>query len=214
MNEMERAMDMNPIPPALNLWLGLLSWAVVILALLWLLVWIFERLQRRRYNLTRVTVAEAKGHRPDFLRIDREKRAARIARGETYRRARETPLEPEPSGEETAPPPAKRRWAKLLHIVVLITALANVVAVSAGALLRIESTHEFFLSLTDLERWTTLLREYWIGFLVAVGVILGQIYRFGTLLFAPAESKKRADHARTDLNDDHPGQDGDSDGGD
>lgn len=205
---------MNTVPPELSSWLGPLSWAMVILALLWLVVWLFDRWQQKRYNLISTTEAERKGPHPDFLRIDRKKRAAQIARGEAYRRSRESSSgsEPEERPEPAASP--KRKWARLLRTIVIVTALANVLAVTAGALLRIESTHEFFVSLTDFERWAVLVRQYWIGFLVAVGVILGQLYRFGTLLLAPAEEKKKGVHARSDVSDDRSGGDANPGGDD
>ncbi len=201
------------IPPSLTTWLGPLSWAVVLLTLVWALAWAFDHWKRKRYNLTSAGQAEPRGRQPDFLRIDREKRAAQIARGEAYRRAHEGQSEDDTGGDEEAvQEPSPSPWLRILRIVVVVAALANVVSVTAGALLRIESTHAFFMSLTDLERWVALVREYWIGFLVAVGVILGQLYRFGTLVLQPQERKKRRDDSRGDLDDDRNGIDA-SDGG-
>ena len=174
------------VPEGLSSWLDLLTVGVLLLAAAWAILALIGWYQRRAYNLTVVDDARAQRTQADFLQVDHAAREAALARGDAYieQRTRDTvggeapaaPLEP---GAKAAAPGGVGRMSQVARIGAVLFAMVNVVVVGAGALMRAESTHQFFAQLSHWERWKVLLGNYWIGFVVAVLVILLQLFYLG-----------------------------------
>jgi hypothetical protein len=67
-----------------NQFLWILTWAVIGFGIVWLAARVIATMHRRAYRLTYAESGESKRIQPDFLRVDRLKRDAALARGERY----------------------------------------------------------------------------------------------------------------------------------
>jgi len=171
---------MVQVPQTLSAWLDPLSTGLLLLVVVWAVLALIGWYQRRSYNLTAVDQAAAKRTQADFLKVDHDAREDALARGDAYVEQRER----EAADESPLPPeqqaaPAKTgvgRFSQVARIGAVLFAMVNVVVVGAGALMRAEGTHQFFSQLSDWQRWQVLWENYWIGLLVAVLVILLQLF--------------------------------------
>ena len=166
------------IPAAVTAWLNPLLIGLLVLVAIWALLALFGWFQRRAYNLTVMERARSGQHTPDFLKVNHATRKAALERGDAYADDRARGGEPAPAEQPLPPPPPVLRqvgkFSRLARIGAVVFALANLIVVGAGALLKAEKTHEFFYSLSNWERWEALLENYWIGVAIAVLVILVQ----------------------------------------
>lgn len=147
--------------------LPLLLWLCVGFAALWLVLSLFDRWRRRKYNLT---YAESGGtaSEPDFLKVDHEKRRAALERGK-------------PAAPVAVAAPAPTRYGRLAgYAATLFAVFALVVAVLKAMTSLDEYTamaNEAAKLVTDTDAMSAVLRDYWPGLIVAVLVILVQVGR-------------------------------------
>lgn len=147
--------------------LQVLSWLVVAFGGVWLVTGVIGYMHRRAYNLTRAE-SGGKAITPDFLKVDKKKRDAAIARGEAYT---------EELAQRAAPPPTARAefWSRA---AALITATFTLLGAVVGTLTRVESLEEGARQLSSFETLTAIVTDHPIGTTIAVLVIGANIVIF------------------------------------
>lgn len=156
--------------------LRIASWVVVGSGALWLVASIVGVFYRGAYNLTHAESGSAKPITPDFLNVDRAKRDAAIARGKAY----DTVL----TQREAQARSVKKacRWSRIFATAAAFVTLFTAVI---GAVEKAASYQG------NIERYTTwdglveLVEKYPVGTMVAVAVIVANIYVFVTKVRKP-----------------------------
>jgi hypothetical protein len=152
--------------PALDSVLTVLSWLVIIFGTIWLVTGVIGYFHRRAYNLTRAESGGSGPVKPDFLKVDRQKREEAIERGEAYTEVLE---------ERSVNPPEASPGVKKLGTVsrtgALITAAFTLIAAIFGALTRMSSLQAGVEQLSSWDSFASMVREYPVGAVVAVLVI-------------------------------------------
>lgn len=148
--------------------LQVLSWLVVAFGGLWLVTGIIGYMHRRAYNLTRAESGGGKAITPDFLKVDKKKREAAIARGEAYT---------EELAQRAAPPPTAKAefWSRA---AAFITATFTLLGAVVGTLTRVESLEAGARELGSFDTFIAIVKDHPIGTTIAVLVIGANIVIF------------------------------------
>lgn len=150
--------------------LQVLSWLVVAFGGMWLVTSVIGYMHRRAYNLTRAESGGGKPITPDFLKVDKKKRDAAIARGEAYSEVLE-----QRAAVAASPASKAEFWSRA---AALITATFTLLGAVVGTLTRVESLEEGARQLSSLDTFTGIVRDHPIGTTIAVIVIGANIVVF------------------------------------
>ncbi len=161
-------------PENVTQFLDLVTWALVVFGLVWLVTSIIGAMHRRAYNLTHAESGRSKKIEPDFLKVDHAKRAAAIARGERYDEElnrREAP----PQG----PVSVACTWSR---IAASATAVIGLVFTVVTTLQRVAVTDEAVRDLGNWEKFTTLVSQHQLGAALCIAVVVANAYAVVTKL--------------------------------
>jgi len=162
--------------------LSVLSWLVIVFGAVWLLTSIIGYFHRRAYNLT---LAESSGSpiTPDFLKVDKKRRAEAIERGEEYTQVLEKRTQ-----AATQPPPkstAMKRLGTVSRAGALVTGTFTLVAALVSALTRVQTFQTDLQQLSGWDSFKETVKEYPVGATVAFLVIGANVI---ALVQKPAKS--------------------------
>ncbi len=74
----------SPTPDTTGALLQVLSWVLIVLAVVWVISAVIRFFYRRAYNLTHAESSSSHNIKPDFLKVDQDKRQAAFDRGAAY----------------------------------------------------------------------------------------------------------------------------------
>jgi serine/threonine protein kinase len=162
------ATDSNAFPPEnIRTTLKLLTWALGAFAATWLVTSIIGATHRRAYNLTYVESGPSEDIRPDFLKVDKVKRAAAIRRGERY--------DAQLSDRAAAPQSTTSSLLKGSQIAAASTALLGLLVTIVATLQGINSLQTGAESLTNWEKLLRLMGENKTGAVIAAMIISSNV---------------------------------------
>ncbi len=160
-----------PFPPEnINQILDIVTWGLVIFGVAWLVTSVLGAMNRRAYNLTHAESGGSKKIEPDFLKVDKAKREAAIARGERYDEQlakREAPARP------ANPVSAAGTWSR---IAASATALIGVVFTAVTTMQRVGVTDEAVRDLGNWEKLKTIISQHQMGAVLCLAVIASNVY--------------------------------------
>lgn len=157
-------------PDAIDRTLQIVAWCVVVFGGLWLVTSVIGYVHRRSYNLTHAESGPSKNIKPDFLKVDKAKRDAAMARGEAYSQTladREKPAAPPPS-----PVQALSVWSR---VAATGAAVIGLVATVVGTLQKIDSIQAGVERLSSWDTFSAIVRENAVGATVAAIVIAANV---------------------------------------
>jgi hypothetical protein len=155
-------------PETIDAVLRIASWCVIGFAALWLVTSIIGAFYRRAYNLTHTESGSSQNVTPDFLKVDRAKREAAIARGQAYDQVLERR-----EAAARAPVKTAMTWSRILATgAALVTFLTAVI----GAFEKIEAYQDNLEEMGSFDRFMQLIAQNPIGTAVAVAVVAANIY--------------------------------------
>jgi uncharacterized membrane protein len=146
--------------------LQILAWCVVGFGGLWLVTSVIGYFQRRAYNLTHAESGASKNIKPDFLKVDHEKRKSAIERGEAY------------AGTIAArggASPAVESLISWSRIAATGAAIIGLIATIIGTLEKIGKIQTTVEQYSSWDQFVELVRQHQIGALVAVIVITANV---------------------------------------
>jgi uncharacterized membrane protein len=161
-------------PENIDAGLRVLSWCLIVFAALWTVTSVLGYFHRRAYNLTRAESSRSKNIKPDFLKVDVGKREAAIGRGRAY----DAVLDNRESGA-AAPTDRLRFWSRFAAIA---TALVGLGLVIFGTVTKVDSLQAGVNRITSWDRFTDLISQNQAGSVVAVLVIVVNVYETATKL--------------------------------
>ncbi|MEM1419884.1 MAG: hypothetical protein AAGF51_04595 [Pseudomonadota bacterium] len=148
-------------------------WGAVIVGLIWLVLLTLDYLNRRAYNLTMADRGGSGGD-PGFLKVDKDKRDAAIAAGEDF----DKKIEARDAAERAPTPSAAAQYLPIAKVVTAVFALLTMVTAVLGSVGRIEYYDEAVRRLSSWERFSEIVSNYWLGFVVVLLLIAIQVYQF------------------------------------
>lgn len=155
------------LPPVVSHWIGALYLVLIIAVVLWLVFMVVRYFYMRAYNLSPVESARGDSPHPDFLEVDHEARAAQIERGSAFEQTRATAA-------------AGGRYTKMLtftRVMAIVTAFGSFLAAILFSFMRIATIQATWQTFTTWERFTAIVRQYPVGFAIAVVVIVSAFIR-------------------------------------
>ncbi len=169
-----------PFPPEnVNQFLDLVTWALIAFGIVWLVTSVIGVMHRQAYNLTHAESGGSKKIQPDFLKVDKAKRDAAIARGERY---------DQQLAEREAPPPtlvsSACTWSR---IAASGTAIIGLVFTAVSTMQRVAVTDEAVRDLGNWEKLKAIVSEHQLGAILCVAVIASNAYIVVTKLQKPAK---------------------------
>ncbi len=154
-------------PENVNQMLDLVTWALVAFGVVWLVTSVIGAMHRRAYNLTHAESGGSKKIQPDFLKVDRAKREAAIARGEQFD-------EKLAKREATATPVSVAcTWSR---IAASATALIGLVFTAVTTMQRVAVTDEAVRDLGNWEKLKAIVSQHQLGAILCVAVIASNAY--------------------------------------
>jgi uncharacterized membrane protein len=153
--------------------LSVFSLLVIVFGALWLVTSIIGYFHRRAYNLT---LAESGGSpiRPDFLKVDKKRRAEAIERGEEYSEVLEKRAEADTRAKAAAGAPPSSpvsRLSTLSRMGALVTGTVTLVAAIVNALTRVQFLQSDIQRLSGWDSFVETVKTYPVGATVAFLVI-------------------------------------------
>jgi len=167
------------IPEWANVLLWVLGVGMVLLFILWVALKVIVAMHRKAYNLTKAETAKAgQAPKPSFLTVDHEAREEQIRRGEGYESPKEREDREAVEAAEAAARAAQPRWGIWARLGAVIIAIAHIgVAVLAG----IAMYNNYSKVRADLSTASCIqdvIAKYWLGFVLALVVIVAEIVFF------------------------------------
>jgi hypothetical protein len=157
-----------PYPPEnVNQTLELITWALAAFVVVWIVTSIIGAMHRRAYNLTHAESGGSKKIQPDFLKVDKAKREAAIARGEKFTDKldeREAPKTPAATAST---------WAR---IAASATAIIGLVFTAVTTMGRVAATDEAVRDLGNWEKLSAIVSQHQVGAILCVAVIASNAY--------------------------------------
>lgn len=167
-------------PETIDRVLQILAWCVVIFGGLWLVTSVIGYFHRRAYNLTHAESGTSQNIKPDFLKVDREKRAEAVARGEAFDR---TLVERERKKAPPSPVDGACYWSRL---AATAAAVIGLVATIVGTLQKISSIQSDVQKLSSWDQFVEIVRQNQVGAIVAMTVIAANVIVFVKKMQKPA----------------------------
>ncbi|MBN1417740.1 MAG: hypothetical protein JXP34_03135 [Planctomycetes bacterium] len=183
------AMEMPKLPEAVPRIAGIPEWAntllwilgvgMVLLFLAWLALRIMVAMHRKAYNLTKAETEKAgQAPKPSFLTVDHEAREEQIRRGEDYESPKEREDREEAAAAEAAARASQPRWGVWARLGAVIIAVAHIgVAVLAGIAMY-NNASKVRQDLSTASCIQEVIAKYWLGFVLALIVIVAEIVFF------------------------------------
>ncbi len=141
-----------------------LSWILIALAALWLISAVISFFYRRAYNLTHAESGRSKDIKPDFLKVDKNKRQAALDRGSAYDAVLDA--------RETAGPARNvekvRFWSRIAAGLVAILALGTTIVTT---FMNVDAIQEGINKFSSWDRFSQLVGEHKTAAVVAIVVI-------------------------------------------
>jgi hypothetical protein len=151
-------------PTTIDTALRILSWCIIGFGALWLVTSVIGYFHRRAYNLTHAEAGRSKNIKPDFLKVDKDKRDAALEKGKAYDEvlaAREVPA-------SVATVAKVGLWSRLGAIA---TATLAVVAAIFGTVTKVDSIQSGINSMSSWDRLGHFVGQNKAGTVVAIVVI-------------------------------------------
>ncbi|MEO8259097.1 MAG: hypothetical protein ABI868_17245 [Acidobacteriota bacterium] len=153
-------------PDNVNQILDVVTWALVAFGIVWLVTSVIGAMHRRAYNLTHAESGRSRKIQPDFLKVDKGKREAAVARGAQY--------DEQLARREAASPVATATlWSR---IAASASALIGVVFTTVTTIQRVGATDEAVRDLGNWEKLKTIVSQHQLGAVLCVAVIASNIY--------------------------------------
>ncbi len=173
-------MDPTGFPPDnINSLLEILTWALLAFGALWLVTGIIGVMHRRAYNLTHAESGSSKNIQPDFLRVDKAKREAAIARGERY--------DAKLAEREEAPKSPIATVCTWSRVAATAAALLGLFVTIITSLQRINSLQAGVEDLSNWDKLSTIASQNQIGTVLAIAIIGSNAYMVVKSLQKPAK---------------------------
>ena len=155
-------------PETIDTVLRIVSWCVIGFAAIWFVTSVIGFFHRRAYNLTHAESGPSRPITPDFLKVDKAKRDAAIARGEAYEKVLDT--------REAPAPKTVKKVASWSRIFATGAALIGLFTTVIGAIAQVESYQERLENYSSWDRLVDLATQNPIGTTVTLAVIAANIY--------------------------------------
>lgn len=148
------------LPAVVSHWVGTFYLVLIIAVVLWLACLAVRYFYLRAYNLSPVESASGDSPRPEFLNVDHQARAAQIERGQAF--------DASPDAEEGR----YTRALTLTRMVATVMAFVSFLTAVLFSFMRIETLQKAWETFTVWQRFIAIVRQYPIGFAIAVLLII------------------------------------------
>ncbi len=146
--------------------LQVLTWVLVALAAVWLITTVIRYFYRRAYNLTHAESGKSRDIKPDFLKVDKDKRQAALDRGAAYD-ARLAARETESAGKAAT---VEKAWY-WSRIAATSAAILTLVATVLYTLDSVETIEKGLKQFSSWDRFAQLVSQHKVAAAVAIAVI-------------------------------------------
>ncbi len=173
------ALSQIPFPPEnVNQMLDLITWALAAFGVIWLVTSVIGVMHRRAYNLTHAESGGSKKIQPDFLKVDKAKREAAIARGERF---------DEELLKREAPKSAVTAACMWSRLAASAAAIVGLVFTAVSTMQRVAVTDEAVRDLGNWDKLKAIVSQHQLGAILCVAVIVSNAYIVVTKLQKPGK---------------------------
>jgi hypothetical protein len=155
-------------PETIDTVLRLLSWGLFAFTALWAVTGTIAYFHRRAYNLTRAESSHSQNIKPDFLKVDKDKRQQALDRGAAYDQVLQGRAAPSPV--ETA-----SLWSRF---AAMATAVLALITLMVGTLNSVGALQQGVEKISNWDTLSQLVSDHKAGTVVALIVIAANVIVF------------------------------------